>query len=159
MIGLAGTQAECYRQGAVSPARGQGVGEGLSGAESYLLSAGIRGLNWSYNCERRYSYYWFTLALEFVTLVGLTVMSIMGLLAASALSWMAWLTVLSLLTIQSSDTFLALRSGTTGSHFSLAALTAAGWVIMAIANLALIFLLAWRPRKTTGNSASGPIKY
>jgi hypothetical protein len=47
-----------------------------------------------------------------VTLVGLTVMSIMGLLAASALSWMAWLTVLSLLTIQSSDTFLALRSGT-----------------------------------------------
>lgn len=58
------------------------------------------------------SYYWFTLALEFVTLAGLTVTSIMGLLAASALSWMAWLTVLSLLTIQSSDTFLALRSGT-----------------------------------------------
>jgi hypothetical protein len=62
------------------------------------------------------SYYWFTLALQFVTLTGLAVMSAMGLLAASALSWMAWLTVLSLLTIQSSDTFLALRSGTVSQY-------------------------------------------
>lgn len=46
------------------------------------------------------SYYWFTLALEFMALAGLTVLMIMGLLAASALSWMAWLTVLALLTIQ-----------------------------------------------------------
>jgi hypothetical protein len=58
------------------------------------------------------SYYWFTLALQFVALAGLTVLSVMGLLAASALSWMAWFTVLALLTIQGSDTFLGLRSGT-----------------------------------------------
>lgn len=83
---------------------------------NWCLSAA--GLSASYDCERRYSYYWFTLALEFVSLVGLLVLTVMGLLAASALSWMAWFTVLTLLTLQGSDTFLALRSATVkgGGH-------------------------------------------
>jgi hypothetical protein len=62
------------------------------------------------SCPR--SYYWFQLALQFITLAGLAVLSFMGLLAASAFSWMAWLSVLALLTIQGSDTFLAIRSAT-----------------------------------------------
>jgi hypothetical protein len=54
-------------------------------------------------------YYWFMLAFELVTLIGLSVLAAVGLLAASALSWLAWLTVLTLLFIQGADTFLAIK--------------------------------------------------
>lgn len=43
LIGLAGTQAECWNSGAVRPAAGQSEGSGLTGAMSTYLASGIRG--------------------------------------------------------------------------------------------------------------------
>lgn len=58
------------------------------------------GLNRSYGCQRIYSYYWFMIAMELVTLLGLTILSCMRLLATSGVSWLAWMTVLTALFIQ-----------------------------------------------------------
>lgn len=55
------------------------------------------------------SYYWFMIAMQLVTLIGLAVLAGVKLLAASGLSWLAWLTVLTALFIQGSDTFLAIK--------------------------------------------------
>lgn len=43
LIGLAGTQAECWNAGAVRLAAGQSEGSGLTGAMSTYLASGIRG--------------------------------------------------------------------------------------------------------------------
>lgn len=57
----------------------------------------------------RNSYYWFMLAMQIVSLLGLLAMSLVGLLAASGISWLAWLTVLTALWIQGTDTMLAIK--------------------------------------------------
>jgi uncharacterized membrane protein YhaH (DUF805 family) len=98
------------------------------------------------------SYYWWMLVMQFVTLAGLLTMTALGLLGASAFSWMAWLTVLSLLFIQGSDTFLAVsRLGLSGRSYSFAALSAAGWIIIAsacrvlgVARRAGVVAVRWR---------------
>jgi hypothetical protein len=45
-----------------------------------------------------------------------------------------------------------------GSNYAYSRLCATGWIITALSNLALIFVLGWRPRKLRG-AAGGPIKY
>lgn len=50
-------------------------------------------------CHAR-RYYWWQLAFELISLIGLAVLMAAGLLAASALSWLAWFTVLTLLWMQ-----------------------------------------------------------
>eukprot|EP00882_Tetradesmus_deserticola_P029441 GHRQ01032978.1.p3 GENE.GHRQ01032978.1~~GHRQ01032978.1.p3 ORF type:complete len:101 (-),score=39.22 GHRQ01032978.1:664-966(-) len=99
------------------------------------------------------------LAFQLLTLIGLTVTTATGMLAASALSWLAWLTVLTLLHIQGADTFLGIKDvNYVGfDNYVYSRLTAAGWILTAIADLGLIFLLGWRPRKL--RAAAGPIKY
>uniref|UniRef100_A0A383WE48 Pali-domain-containing protein n=1 Tax=Tetradesmus obliquus TaxID=3088 RepID=A0A383WE48_TETOB len=163
LIGLAGLQRSCYDISTLGQAT-SGLstgGESTSPFASNLALTGIRGLNRSLQCSDVYRYYWFMLAFELVTLIGLSVLAAVGLLAASALSWLAWLTVLTLLFIQGADTFLAIKDipyGLGGRNYAYSRLCATGWIIIALANLALIFLLGWRPRKLRGG-AGGPIKY
>lgn len=45
-------------------------------------------------------YYWFMIAMQLVSLIGLTILSCMRMMAASGLSWLAWFTVLTALFIQ-----------------------------------------------------------
>jgi hypothetical protein len=45
-----------------------------------------------------------------------------------------------------------------GGTYAYSRLAATGWIITALSNLALIFLLGWRPRKL-GGASGGPIKY
>lgn len=159
IIGLAGLQRQCYFQ----PSIGQVFGNAGStvSQQSYFGSdlpfVGIRGLNRSYGCERIYSYYWFMLAMQLVALLGLTILSCMRLLAASGLSWLAWLTVLTALFIQGSDTFLALKdnSGLFGDTYRYARLSSVGWILTSLCNLAIIFILGWRPRRVASNSGGG----
>lgn len=51
-----------------------------------------------YMCACRY--YWFMIAMQLVSLIGLTILSCMRLMAAAGLSWLAWFTVLTALFIQ-----------------------------------------------------------
>lgn len=46
-----------------------------------------------------------------------------------------------------------------GNAYDFARLTATGWILTAIANLALIFLLGWRAKKLRTGVVGGPIKY
>ncbi len=145
LIGLAGLQRHCYD------------------ISWDLPHAAVRGFNASHGCGRLYSYYWFTLALLAVTIIGVSVMAATGLLAASAASWQAWLTVLAVLTIQGADSFLALKDASHGApnNYGFARLAAAGWVLTALICLGLTFLLGWRPRKVGQGAGSpgGPIKF
>ncbi|KAF6263458.1 hypothetical protein COO60DRAFT_1489811 [Scenedesmus sp. NREL 46B-D3] len=159
IIGLAGLQRNCYDMNTLGQSSGLSTG-GESVLASNLALTGIRGLNRSLQCADVYRYYWFMLAFQLITLIGLTVMTATGMLAASALSWLAWLTVLTLLHIQGADTFLALKDVgfLGGNNYVYSRLTAVGWILAALANLGLIFLLGWRPRKLR-NGGGGPIKY
>jgi hypothetical protein len=57
---------------------------------------------------------------------------------------------------QHSSLLLLLLQG--GNNYVWSRLTAAGWILTTLANLGLIFLLGWRPRKLR-TGGSGPIKY
>lgn len=143
IIGLAGLQRQCYFQDNMGSVFG-----------------GIRGLNYSYGCSRLYSYYWFMIAMQLLSLIGLTILSCMRLLAASGISWLAWFTVLTVLFIQGSDTFLAVQAlaqatGLFGDSYKYSRLTSAGWILTSLANLAIIFILGWRPRRVAANSGFG----
>jgi hypothetical protein len=164
LIGLAGIQRNCYNM--ANPIASAGLPGGLTGGTDSLTSTfgatwGLRGFNSNLGCSDVFRYYWFMWAFEFVTLLGLAILAGMGMLAASALSWMAWLTVLTLLFIQGADSWLALKDYAYyyGNAYDYARLTATGWIMTAVANLALIFLLGWRPRKLRGAAGGGPMKY
>jgi hypothetical protein len=45
-----------------------------------------------------------------------------------------------------------------GNNYAWSRLCAVGWILTTVANLGLIFLLGWRPRKLR-TGGSGPIKY
>lgn len=49
------------------------------------------------------------IAMQILSLLGLTILSCIRLLASSGISWLAWFTVLTVLFIQGSDTFLAVQ--------------------------------------------------
>eukprot|EP00879_Flechtneria_rotunda_P000414 GHRR01000508.1.p1 GENE.GHRR01000508.1~~GHRR01000508.1.p1 ORF type:complete len:186 (+),score=31.43 GHRR01000508.1:387-944(+) len=159
LIGLAGLQRYCWQMPTVRAAFGANAQ--ASGVFDGLLLTGIRGFSRTLDCNGVYRYYWFMFAFEFIALAGLAIMALVGLLAASALCWMAWLTVLSLLFIQGSDSFLAIadltEQGLGSQTHNYARLTAVGWILTAVANLGLIFLLGWRPRRV--GDRGGSIKY
>eukprot|EP00882_Tetradesmus_deserticola_P016101 GHRQ01017176.1.p1 GENE.GHRQ01017176.1~~GHRQ01017176.1.p1 ORF type:complete len:188 (-),score=58.73 GHRQ01017176.1:661-1224(-) len=160
IIGLAGLQHNCYGMATLGQTTNLATGNQANSILSTNLAiTGVRGLNRSLECSDIYRYYWFMLAFQFITLVGLAVMTATGMLAAAALSLMAWLTVLTLLHIQGADTFLGIKDvNYVGfDNYVYSRLTAAGWILTAIADLGLIFLLGWRPRKL--RAAAGPIKY
>jgi hypothetical protein len=161
LIGLAGIQRNCYNMANPITAAGPPGGATNSLTTTFGATWGLRGFNSNLGCNDVFRYYWFMWAFEFVTLLGLAVLAGLGMLAASALSWMAWLTVLTLLFIQGADSWLALKDYAYyyGDALGFARLTAVGWIMTAVANLALIFLLGWRPRKLRGASGGGPIKY
>eukprot|EP00878_Enallax_costatus_P003805 GHUV01004021.1.p1 GENE.GHUV01004021.1~~GHUV01004021.1.p1 ORF type:complete len:191 (+),score=50.07 GHUV01004021.1:199-771(+) len=166
LIGLAGLQRNCYNMSnvlATNPSLSRldtGAGAGSNPFSGFNPTWGLRGFNSNLQCSDVFRYYWFMFAMEFVTLVGLAVMAALGMLAASALSWMAWLTVLTVLFIQGADSFLALKdyAYSYGNALDFARLTSTGWILTALANLALIFLLGWRPRKLR-QGQNGPLKY
>jgi hypothetical protein len=159
-IGLAGMQRNCYKMANPITAAGGPAGATNSLTSTFGATWGLRGFNSNLGCSEVFRYYWFMWAFELVTLMGLTITAGRGMLAASALSWMAWLTVLTLLFIQGADSWLALThyAYSYGNVFDYARLAAAGWIMTAVANLALIFLLGWRPRKLRG-AGGGPMKY
>eukprot|EP00775_Hariotina_reticulata_P009758 gene9758-9915_t len=162
LIGLAGLQRNCYSLPTgtwltSSTAVGQEMNLGLP-------HTGIRGFNRSLGCDAIYRYYWWTFAFEAICLIGLAVMAAVGLLAASALSWMAWLSILTVMYFQGTDSFLALQDLAYNARqldygtYVFARLTSAGWILTAIANMGLTFLLGWRAGKKDA-AASGPMKY
>lgn len=73
------------------------------------------GLNFSYACSRIYSYYWFMIAMQILSVVALLVLSCIRLLASAGISFLAWFTVLTALFIQGSDTFLAVQDLAAGT--------------------------------------------
>lgn len=80
-----------------------------------LFAAPHAGLNFSYGCSRIYSYYWFMIAMQILSVVALLVLSCIRLLASSGISFLAWFTVLTVLFLQGSDPFLAVQDVAAGT--------------------------------------------
>lgn len=105
-------------------------------------------------CNHLYQFWWWVLAFELVSLLGLAATLVLGRLRSTRVMWTGLLAVLSVLKINGSDLFLFQGYNSIGQFHTRLNVTAAGFIMSSIFNLLLLIMVALNPQPADDQAVS-----